>query len=47
MPTGGIALFVLAAGLFVLLIMANRKAQHEGSETEAAPQIADNSKEKE
>jgi hypothetical protein len=47
MPTGGIALFVLASGLFVLLILGNRKAQSEELEMQAALHIADNSEKKE
>jgi RsiW-degrading membrane proteinase PrsW (M82 family) len=41
LPTGGIALVALASGLFVLLILSNRKVQRQGSSLKEAVQTAD------
>jgi len=41
LPTGEIALFALAIGLFVLFILANRKLQHEDTGREALQSAVD------
>jgi hypothetical protein len=47
LPTGWLALVALASGLFVLLILSNRKVQHEVNGMEEALQIAENLETKE
>lgn len=46
-PTGGIALVILASGLFVLLILSNRKVRRENNRMEEALQTAENPETKE
>jgi RsiW-degrading membrane proteinase PrsW (M82 family) len=46
-PTGGIALVVLASGVFVLLILSNRKVRRESDGMEKVLQTAENPETKE